>query len=208
MKLKTCKSYSDLCREVHNWTLSKIREGAKNIFIPAGNTPIGLYQIWEKEKPKDLNQVRFFQIDEIMNANVENTFKSFFLTHLPSYQKQITWIEDLGNNSDIVIPDLTILGLGRNGHIAFHEPGVDESLTIGCVKLSDITRAQLKLAQGVWGLTYGLSAFMQSKDIMLMVTGAGKDEVFKKFIQKDSSVPVTKLSSHKALSVFTDIAGH
>jgi len=89
--------------------------------------------------------------------------------------------------------DLQLLGIGRNGHIGFNEPG--EEFIYGCheVKLSqstieantrffdsepDVPRAAVSL---------GIGAIMQARQVLLIATGADKAEAIRQAVEGDVS---------------------
>ena len=133
------------------------------LYLPAGETPRPLYANWKKQSPAYLKNCQFLQIDEILDGN--EVFAQFFN-------------DELGSNFDVqkftkgeAQADVALLGLGLNGHVGFHEPGLTKEFYSGCVPLSKETQAQLKLHKNCWGSTYGLSAFLKCKKIFLLIRG-------------------------------------
>jgi glucosamine-6-phosphate deaminase len=175
------------------------KNGATKIFIPAGNTPIGLYQVWEQNRPMYLDKVELFQIDEVISGPQSGMFKSFFEQYLPTYATNIRWI---GEQMDYA--DVAVLGLGVNGHIAFHEPGLPEDFTMGCVKLNDITCKNLDAGENAWGHSYGLGAFLKCKKILMIVLGESKQEILAKLLAGDPEVPAARLLNHPGFEIICD----
>lgn len=60
-------------------------------------------------------------------TNVPNGLTSNVLKHVEDYEKQIVEAGGL---------DLCLLGIGRNGHIAFNEPGSLETSRTRCINLA------------------------------------------------------------------------
>ncbi len=195
-----CEESLTLGRAASNWVQDRVRRHqAKSIFIPAGQTPIPLYQLWEKEKPDFLKGLAFLQIDEVLTGSQKGVFKDFFQQHLPSFRNQIRYIEAAEH-----VADLAILGLGVNGHVAFHEPGIDNQFYSGCVQLTSKTCEYLKLEPNTWGLTYGVGAFVRCKSVMMTVTGKGKREVLARLLREDRELPATALLHHQDLTLLAD----
>lgn len=172
--------------------------------MPAGNTPIPLYENWEKHKPDFLKSLKLIQIDEVLFKK-PYLFQSYFKKNLPSYQNQIDYINEAEK-----FADLALLGLGLNGHVGFHEPGISNSFFSGCLKLSSETVEQLKLEaprekDNHWGVTYGLNAFMKCRSVALVVRGASKDKVLQSVLEGDKSYPASELIQHKSLFVFKQL---
>ncbi|MEK7357725.1 MAG: 6-phosphogluconolactonase, partial [Bdellovibrionota bacterium] len=106
------------------------------------------------------------------------------------------------------VADVAILGLGLNGHVAFHEPGLGRDFFSGCVKLSDTTVGQLAAEPETWGITYGAGAFARCRSVCIMVGGASKRDVLKRLLAGDDSLPATALMKHPDLTIFADRAAH
>ena len=184
----------------HEWIEREINENqAQSIFIPAGKTPIGLYQHWERNRPAYLERVKLLQIDEVITGPQKGVFKTFFRQYLPTYFKNIQWIGEQEN-----VADLAILGLGKNGHIAFHEPGLPHDFTMGCVKLDQTTCKNLKAGKNAWGHTYGLGALMKCKKILMIVLGENKNKILERLLSRDPLVPAVQLLEHPGFEIVCD----
>lgn len=200
MEITYFENYDDLSRAANEWCQSKAREhSAKSLFIPAGQTPVGLYSIWEKSKPEYLKGLRLVQIDEVTAGNKKNVFRNFFQSHLPSFMGQIELISEEPHYAD-----LGILGLGLNGHVAFHEPSVDPAFSFGHVELTKTTKTNLGIEGDVEAITYGVGAFMKTKALLLLVAGNDKKAIFERIKQGSEDVPAVWLTSHNKLYVFVD----
>lgn len=191
----------DFNREASQWLEARVREGARSVFLPAGRTPENLYALWEKEKPSWLAGVTLKQIDDVLTGPRAGTFRRFFETHLPSYTRQFEWIERADSSADVAI-----LGLGLNGHIAFHEPSLPRDFYGGCVELTEITRRTLGLADPTWGLTYGASTFMACKSILMIASGESKRDVVARLCERSPSLPAASLLEHRDFTLLIDRA--
>ena len=193
MELQYFKDYLELSTAAHQWVLDRVScYQAKSLYIPAGGTPKGLYKIWEQVDSKWAEGLQFLQIDDVITGVKKGLFKQFFLEQLPSYQGQLTYIAE----DQQLQADLGILGLGLNGHVAFHEPHMEADFIFGKSELSDTTKKTLDLEDDAVGLTYGAGAFLATQAALLLVYGQGKAEVFEKFLEKDLSLPVSHLHQH------------
>jgi len=108
--------------------------------------------------------------------------------------------------------DLVVLGLGRDGHVAFDEPGTDPRAGVHRVVLDPRTRAD---AAGDFGglervpgqaLTVGLSTLLAAREIVILVTGSAKAEALRAALEgeRDPSVPASLLREHPRLLVVSD----
>ena len=89
--------------------------------------------------------------------------------------------------------DLQLLGIGRNGHIGFNEPG--EHFVYGChkVQLSGSTIAANKRFFDSesdvprFAVSLGIGSIMQSRQVLLIATGGEKAEAIRRALEGDVS---------------------
>lgn len=176
---------------------------AQSLYVPAGETPKPLYRDWELHKPGYLNKMKMIQIDDVLDGEKKNLFKQFFFDELPTYAPKIEYFESGESQAD-----LGILGLGMNGHVAFHEPGLAPNFYSGCVRLQNETLRNLDLANGTWGKTYGVNAFYKCKALLIAVKGVKKKEILLRTLEGGQrlakEVPACALLSHPDLTILTD----
>ncbi len=178
-------------------------QSAQGIFLPAGGTPEALYKVWSETRPNFLEGKTFYQVDDILNGPRAGEFDRFFKEHLPHHYDQLVSVHNPIVGS---APSVALLGLGVNGHVAFHEPALPDHFRYGCVELESETRFYLGLPEGTWGVTYGLSSFLACQHIMVMVFGAHKREVLSRLLNGDPTLPATKLMNHPGLTIIADQA--
>lgn len=193
------------------WLDEKIVQyGATSIYVPAGETPKPIYRDWELRKPESLNKMQMIQIDDVLDGEKQNLFKQFFYSELPSYAPRIEYFERGQSQAD-----LGILGLGMNGHVAFHEPGLASNFYSGCVRLQSETISNLGLAPGTWGKTYGAEAFNGCKALLMVVKGEKKKEILLRMLNSTTAgsaataldgIPAQALLQHPDLTILTDFS--
>lgn len=199
MEIKVCKDPQDWTKAAHDWCADSIaRLHVKNIFVPAGNTPLPLYRYWSDARPDYLAGRRLLQVDDVLTGPKAGMFKRFFEEHLPQHQSQLVGLGDGARTAE-----LCLLGLGLNGHVAFHEPEVAPDFYSGCVKLSRTTCDNLGVDQGTWGISYGVSAFLKSQAILLLVRGEQKRGILNEVLS-GSTCPAGWLKDHEQLTILTD----
>lgn len=180
------------------WLENRVkRYGAQSLFLPAGETPKPLYARWRKAAPAYLKGLRLLQVDDVSTGKETGMFARFFQEELPTFHVEPPVKEAKA--------DLAILGLGTNGHVAFHEPGLPSSFRFGEVDLADDTALRLKLEPGTRGITYGVGTFFESKAILLVVRGENKRAILERLKKGDPSLPATGLLRHPDLTVLTDL---
>jgi len=109
--------------------------------------------------------------------------------------------------------DLQLLGIGRNGHIGFNEPG--EVFTDGSfkVKLTPSTIAANSIyftdvPMPTHAMTMGVNLILRAKEIVLIATGNAKAEAIRAMIEGkiDPQHPASALQQHKNVTVYLDVA--
>ena len=109
--------------------------------------------------------------------------------------------------------DLTLLGVGLNGHLGMNEPGTPADRTTHSVVLHPTTveasRRYLTHAQApTWGLTVGLKQLLESKEVWLLACGASKADIIQRTLKGDITpeVPASLLRPHPNSFLFVDAA--
>jgi galactosamine-6-phosphate isomerase len=188
-----------------------------------GGSPTGMYAELAKSfqnNPVLFDHLQVIKLDEwgIIPMSHPDSCQSYLKQHLlgPLNVSLERYQEFDTNNPDLFAEckrvqdsidqngplDIVILGLGKNGHIGFNEPA--ESLQVDCHKaiLAESTiQHDPALSQGTepaFGLTLGLRSILQAKKIIFLVTGSGKEEAIKKFMEKSitTSLPASFLWLH------------
>ena len=108
--------------------------------------------------------------------------------------------------------DLTVLGLGTNGHLGLNEPGSEPDSSSRVVDLHETTVANAA-AYGTgpapqWGVTLGMGPLLASREIWLLVTGAAKAEILHRSLTDPigPEVPASYLQTHPNVAVLADQA--
>jgi glucosamine-6-phosphate deaminase len=109
--------------------------------------------------------------------------------------------------------DLCILGIGRNGHIAFNEPARRLRRATHLARLAPGTRRAAAAAFGgrvravpTEALTVGLDAILGARRVLLVAVGTSKADIVRKALRGPitSSVPASLLQRHSDLVVVLD----
>lgn len=129
--------------------------------------------------------------------------------HAPDLDKECDRYAKALGDSGI---DLTILGLGTNGHLGLNEPGSSYKSTTRVVALADETISGLAkygtTSSTTWGITAGISEILQSKEAWLLVSGEHKAQILRRTLvgPVDSDVPASYLRMHENVIVWVDEA--
>lgn len=109
--------------------------------------------------------------------------------------------------------DLVLLGIGRNGHIAFNEPGSDRTTTTRRVALAEETIEDLSTTFAPdppprQAMTMGVATILSARRAILMAVGATKRDAVARALGGpiDASCPASWLRMHPDASFLLDAA--
>ncbi|MCT3033047.1 glucosamine-6-phosphate deaminase [Pediococcus pentosaceus] len=196
--------------------------------LATGSTPITTYQEIIKSDldftdsisinldeyvglPEDSDQ----SYDYFMHENLFNA-KPFKHSYLPN--GRATDLEAEAKHYDQIIEDnpidLQILGIGRNGHIGFNEPGTPADSTTHKVSLTqstiDANARFFEHEEDVprYAISMGLASIMKSKHILIEAYGEDKADAIKGMIEGPvtTDLPASVLQNHDNVTVIIDEA--
>jgi glucosamine-6-phosphate deaminase len=110
--------------------------------------------------------------------------------------------------------DLAVLGLGRDGHVAFDEPPASVASGVRLVQLTSTTREDAAAAFGSLdevpdhALTVGLGTLYRARELLLLVTGAEKATALRAMLEEPvhPGCPASLLRDHPRLTIICDRA--
>lgn len=191
--------------------------------LPTGRTPTDVYRVlcrWTRQKEIDWSKVRCFGLDEYCDAEEPESFRRYLEQNLYrtiNMPAESRFNPLFADDYDQLIADkggldLTILGIGKNGHIAFNEPGTPLNSYTHCVYLTESTRQAnaefFKRPESIprKAVTMGLQTILASRRIILMASGKSKKGILEKALTGPVSeaLPASFLQRHKDLQVMTD----
>lgn len=205
--------------------------------LPTGSTPIGVYQELirvHREEGLDLSHVITFNLDEYYPIDSdslqsyhrfmrENLFDYLNIPpeniHVPRGDIPLEEVEAHCQAYEEAIQkagglDLVLLGIGRNGHIGFNEPGSGPETRTRLVVLDEITRKDA--ASDFFGeenvprhaITMGIGTILEAREIILMATGEHKAPIVQQAIEAppDRQVPASFLQTHPNATFYLDRA--
>ncbi|HEY0866040.1 MAG TPA: 6-phosphogluconolactonase [Fimbriimonas sp.] len=200
---------------------------AAHLVLPTGASPLPLYRELVRRKV-DLSAARLTKLDEWYRLPRRHpaTCEAFLWEHL---LEPLRYPRDrfLAFDSDADDPsvecrrmgrafeergpaDLCILGLGMNGHLGLIEPAEALPLHAHVAALSEESRRHPMLS-GVAepptrGLTLGIADLLQSKEILFLVSGAHKADVFRRWEASPlaTTFPSSTLHLHPNVTTIVD----
>jgi len=169
--------------------------------LATGSTPIPTYQELIrlcKEGVVDFSRVSSYNLDEYCSIpeDHEQSYRTFMNvnlfnhinidkanTHVPSGNAEDAEAESAAYDAAIVAAggiDVQILGIGRNGHIGFNEPG--DSFIYGCHQVT-LAQSTIEANRRFFeseadvprqAISLGIGSIMNARKVILLATGADK----------------------------------
>lgn len=216
----TAKQIADLIREKQDKGQHAV------IGLATGNTPKQVYKELirlHKNEGLSFQNVISFNLDEYYPIGSDHNLSySFFMrdnlfNHVDMNPENIN-VPHTDHSSDKVVEyckayenkivaagglDLQLLGIGRNGHIGFNEPGSDFSSNTRLVDLHPLTRSDAASDFGSLdkvphqAISIGIDTILKAKRILLLALGERKSEIMNKalFGEVSSEVPASVLQT-------------
>ncbi len=107
--------------------------------------------------------------------------------------------------------DLQLLGIGRNGHIGFNEPGAARTSRTRLVNLDTVTRRDARDSFGAdevphQAITMGIGSILSARRILLLAVGRHKTAILAKALDGavTDKVPASFLQKHPCASAYLD----
>jgi galactosamine-6-phosphate isomerase len=224
MQIDATDSYGSLSEKAAAIILNEI-PGKRNLLLCAatGNTPVGTYDLLAKahQRQDDLfTRMQIIKLDEWGGLNMDDpaTCESFLQSRLlrPLGIDPSRYISFNSNPADPKAEcervrdqlfvrgpvDICVLGLGMNGHVALNEPAdalepETHPATLSARSLQHSMLAGLKKKPS-YGLTLGMADILQSRMILMLISGKEKKEIARSFLSGKIStrVPASFLWLH------------
>jgi glucosamine-6-phosphate deaminase len=215
MSLRAADIFTDLIKKNPNAILG----------LATGSTPLGLYkELIKRNKNKEISfkNISTYNLDEYcgipqtheqsyFSFMKENLFNHIDInlnnTHIPKAEGDIKLnAENYEKMLEENKLNIQLLGVGRNGHIGFNEPGSDFNLGVHDVQLDEKTiqdNARFfgndinKVPKNA--ITMGIKNILDAEIIVLMANGTKKAEAIESVMSGvvDKNIPVSALNTHK-----------
>ena len=186
-----------------------------------GRTPVETYAELNRrvaEHEADFSQATVFAIDEFAGATrtTPGTNSAFYAEHLRFAPRELRCPDPAADDPDEHIRafadeirragglDLCVLGIGRNGHIAFNEPGSPRDSRARVVDLEPASREAHARTFGsleavpAQGMTLGVADLLEARKILALALGTAKSAVVRDAIEgaQTAALPASWLQSH------------
>ncbi|MEJ8766682.1 glucosamine-6-phosphate deaminase [Oceanobacillus sp. HCA-5259] len=236
MNVIKVKDYDEMSEKATEFMVDRINSLKNPVLgLATGSTPEGLYQrIIEKHQQDEVSfkNVTTFNLDEYvgLEQNDSNSYYNFMneklfshvdiaadRVHIPNgvaadLEKECMEHERAIEQAGGI--DVQVLGIGGNGHIGFNEPGTSFDSKTHIVDLDESTiQANARFFHSIeevptQAISMGIETIMNSKEILLLVSGEAKADATAKLLHGDISedFPASILKKHENVTVIVDQA--
>ena len=193
----------------------KLEQGAKTLGLATGSSPLEFYKLIRESEyvgltGEDPQSYRYFMQENLFNE------KPFKVSYLPKGNED-TAEEETAHYNEILAQhpvDLQILGIGRNGHIGFNEPGTPFDSQTHLVHLDQSTiEANSRFFEKIedvptQAISMGIANILAAKSIILFAYGESKAEAIAGMVNgpKTESLPASALQGHPDVVIIADQA--
>jgi len=203
--------------------------------LATGSTPVGMYKElirMHKEEGLDFSKVTTFNLDEYVGLSPEHDQSYYYFmrenlfdhvnielskVHVPSglitgkdIEEYCNWYENEIKKAGGI--DIQVLGLGRDGHIAFNEPGSSLTSRTRIVALTEETiRDNSRFFKNIedvpkFAISMGVGTVMEAKHCLIMAKGENKAEAVEAFVEGPvtSQITASALQMHPKVTALFD----
>lgn len=228
MLVTRCNTIAELNEQASETIIQELQQNPKSLICAAtGNSPTGVYQkLVGKKERFSTSGLRFVKLDEWygLGINDEGSCEKYLHEHLfnplgishsqyIAFDGKATDAEKELKNVDSYLDehgpiDLCILGIGKNGHIAFNEPAdtLHPHAHMAPLSTTSLEHTMIKSTSGPikYGMTLGMTDILQSKKIILLVNGTHKNAIMQKLMEQKIStqLPASFLWLHANAQCF------
>ncbi len=201
------------------------------LILPTGHTPVGMYAVLRAHAADGslhAEQSTLFQLDEYLGlgADDDRSYRAYLARALRGIRfGAVHGIDGTAADPDAECArhqalldqgpiDLAVLGLGRDGHVAFDEPGSAVADGMRRVRLHETTRADAAADFGALenvpreALTVGLRTLVEARELLMLVSGPAKAAALREMLEGEPgpACPASLLRGHPRITVICDSA--
>jgi len=230
MEIIKVEDYEELSERASEIIINSVREKPDLLLCTAtGESPKGTYRkVSEKRDTFSSERLRILKLDEwggipmndpescevflrrflIEPLNIPDSRFISFKTDPANPEDECRRIQQLLDANGH--PDLSVLGIGMNGHLALNEPSDNLIPSCHIAELSPTTlnhsMALNMKKKPTYGLTLGIRNIFQSKRILLLIGGASKKSITARFLEGKitTDVPASLLWLHPFTTCIID----
>ncbi len=220
-----CSTYEDMSLKAAEIAGESIKQNRETLIsFPGGDTPLGMVREFVRrvnEGSIDISRTRYVSLDEWVGlgknakgscayfnfTNIIDELQKPFLDYHIINGKAMDMEEECNILDDYIKKfgplDLSVLGIGLNGHLGFNEEGVDFSAYAHLTPLSETTKSVMgkyfdQEYPLKYGITQGIAHIMEAGKVVLIANGHHKAAIIKKafYGPVTNEVPASILQKH------------
>lgn len=237
MQLIITDDAQSMSKKAAEFVADEVRKNPEALLaLSTGSTPIGCYKELVRmynEGAVDFSRARSLNMDEYIRLDKEHPqgYYYFMKHHLyehvnidmnrtfgPDVMKEN--LDETAKEFDQRIEeeggiDLILLGIGRDGHIAFNMPENELTFATHIQELSEATiQDNARFFDSIdevptKAMTIGIENIFKSKKVLLLANGEAKSDIMNAFLNSETlstHIPATLLKLHPDLTVIMDQA--
>lgn len=231
MNLHVSPTATGATRDAADWFAARLQSPeTRNVMLAGGNTPLALYRQITRRRPP-LAHLHIFALDEYVGVPMEeprtcaNLIRRTVIEPWGIPEARYHPVSSLETEAGQSIErhemtiratgglDVLILGLGKNAHIGFNEPG-SAADSIG--RVVPLTPTSID-ANREWfggqhapdrGVTTGMKTLLEARAILLLAFGAAKSAAVEAMLNgpQTTDCPASFLQGHPDTHIFLDTA--
>lgn len=235
MELVKVSNYEEMSKKASDILFDVIKENEKPVIgLATGSTPEGTYMELIKKlngSDVDQNNITTFNLDEYvgLDKDHEQSYSYYmhenFFNHVSIPKENIHLLNGKAENAETEVEayeqaideaglDVQLLGIGRNGHIAFNEPGTSfDSLTHVVDLTPETVEDNSRFFDNLGDVpskafTMGLNSIMKAKKIVILIYGENKKEALNALLSGEvtENNPASILNNHGDVTIIADTA--
>ena len=232
MKISETTNYQSMSEKACELLIKCLKTKPDALFcIATGSSPTKAYQLFVeqiKREQLDTSQMKIIKLDEWHGleksnpATCEYYVRKHILEPLSITEDRYISFDPLASDptrecqritsllSEHGCIDCCVLGIGKNGHLGLNEPAKALNPFVHQAVLDAKTKTHSMLSDNdqsvTHGLTLGLKSILDSKEVLLLITGADKSEVYANLNNKliSSNQPANYLWLHDNATCIVD----
>ncbi len=219
MRVIIVKDYEEMSRKAAKIVSNRLHRKSDLVLgLATGSTSVGTYKELikaHKEKGLDFSKVRTFNLDEYCGLSPDHPQSYHYFmwynlfNHINIKPENIyiprgevenaeafcNWYEEKIKEEGGI--DLQVLGIGRDGHIGFNEPGSSLGSRTRIKTLTEETVEdnsrffERKEDVPRYAITMGLGTIFEARECLLLASGANKAEAVQRCIEGPVSAEIT-----------------
>jgi len=233
MRAHVFPDYAAMSAAVADAVVDRLKEVPSAVLmLPTGTTPLGMYRRlvgMHRSGELSLVEATFFNLDEYLGlppdhpASYHVYMKENFYGLIDADPARIFVPNGAAEHPEAECEryesaireaggtDVCVLGIGRNGHIGFNEPGAPFDSRTRVVRLSESTR---RVNAGDFesesapecAITVGMATIFESREVLLLASGTNKAAAVAAAVEGETSesVPASMLKKHPNTTLFLD----